>query len=191
MYMKIPNSFLTDLTFSEFAVAVKLYSLVNSHTKVNGKGFEVCIKQSTLSKHSGLSESTVKRVLRALKIKGIVIGKYRQKGTGGFLGAYHYTLKPFSFLSDYFIMPNRVFVHRLSPKLLFVYSLCHKLKRNGSMDFFHSYNDMAKMLGMKRSEVIWCINELIRRKLVHRQRKRTKSGDYTDNTYIIARYEKG
>jgi hypothetical protein len=50
---------------------------------------------------------------------------------------------------------------------------------------------MAKMLGMKRSEVIWCINELIRRKLVHRQRKRTKSGDYTDNTYIIARYEKG
>lgn len=190
--MKIPNILLSELTRTELLVACKLYSLVSTHTNLNSKGFEICIKQETISKSCNLSISTVKRTISALERKNIILHKYRQNNAGGFLGAYHYTLKPFSFLSDYFIMPNHAFKYNLSPKLFYVYALCHKLKCSKTANFYQSYKDLSLLLnGMKKSEVIECIKKLIDLKLIRRQRKKTKLGDYTDNTYYVLIYQRG
>lgn len=189
--MKIPNSFLTDLNRTELMVACKLYSLVNSHTKLNSKGFEVCIKQETIARSCNLSISTTKRILAVLEQKGVIIHRYRKTNSGGFLGAYRYTLKPFSFLSDYFYMRNNIFSLCLSPKQFYLYALCCKLKCNYTSRFFQSYADLKQLTGIKRSELSKIINSLISMKLIRKQRRKTRSGDYTDNTYFVITYQRG
>lgn len=186
--MKIPNSFLSELGYSELMVACRLYACINSRTAISANGFEITIKQETIAASCGLSVSTVKRSMALLESKGIVTHKYRPSGSQGFLGAYRYSLKPFSFLSDYFFVDNRVFKYGLSPREFYVYALFCKLKRSTTLSFFQSYNDLVRKTGIKRSEIVRIIDRLCHVRIVYRQKKRTRLGDYTDNTYFVVIY---
>ena len=188
--MKIPNEFLA-LGRTELMVACRLYSIVNRHTKLTANGYAVCIKQETIAHDCNLSVSTVKRVLKALSEKGIITHAYRISRADGTLGATHYDLLPFSFLSDYFYMPNDVFNLGLSQKMFYAYALFCKLADSNKRSFFHSYNDLAEMMHLKRSEVIELVGTLIKTRLIFRTRRRTKAGDHTDNLYFIVLRVKG
>jgi predicted transcriptional regulator len=188
--MKIPNKLL-ELSRNELMVACRLYSIVNRHTKQTTNGYAVCIKQETIAASCGLSVATVKRVLKALSEKGIITHQYRQTRANGCLGATHYDLQAFSFLSDYFYMPNDVFKLGLSQKMFYAYALFCKLADSNKRSFFHSYNDLAEMMQLKRSEVIELVGALIKTRLVFRTRRRTKAGDHTDNLYFIVLRVKG
>ena len=109
--MKIPNKLL-ELSRNELMVACRLYSIVNRHTKLTTNGYAVCIKQETIAASCGLSVATVKRVLKALSEKGLITHQYRQTRSNGCLGATHYDLQAFSFLSDYFYMANAAITNR-------------------------------------------------------------------------------
>jgi predicted transcriptional regulator len=169
--MKIPNKLL-ELSRNELMVACRLYSIVNSHTKLTTNGYAVCIKQETIAAICGLSVATVKRVLKALSEKGIITHQYRQTRANGCLGATHYDLQAFSFLSDYFYMPNDVFKLGLSQKMFYAYALFCKLADSNRRTFFHSYNDLAEMMKLKRSEVIELVGALIKTRLVFRTGRR-------------------
>ena len=186
--MKIPNQFLTLFGRTELMVACRMYAIVNAHTPVSKNGYEITIKQQTVASSCGLSVSTVKRTIRALESKGIITHKYRKGGSQGNLGAYRYSLKPFSFLSDYFYLDNRVFSAQLTPKEFYVYALFSKLKRSATLSFYQSLNDLYQLTKLKRSEIVSIIDSLIAKHLVMRQRKKTKTGDYTDNTYFVIIY---
>ena len=188
--MKIPNKLL-ELSRNEFMVACRLYSIVNRHTKLTTNGYAVCIKQETIAASCGLSVATVKRVLKALSEKGVITHQYRQTRSNGCLGATHYDLQAFSFLSDYFYMPNDVFKLGLSQKMFYAYALFCKLADSNKRSFFHSYNDLAEMMQLKRSEVIELVGSLIKTRLIFRTRRRTKAGDHTDNLYFIVLRVKG
>ena len=189
--MKIPNSFLNELTNTELLVACRLYSAVNARTKLNSRGYEISIKQETIAVSCCLSLSTVKRTLASLEHKGIILHKYRRPNVIGYLGTYRYSLKPFAFLSDYFFMHKRVFTYCLTPKQFKVYALFCKLRCNDISRFYQSYSDLQGLTGIKRSELICLINELISKRLIRRQKKLTRCGDYTDNTYFVVIHQKG
>jgi len=188
--MKIPNEFLA-LGRTELMVACRLYSIVNRHTKLTTNGYAVCIKQETIAHDCNLSVSTVKRVLKALSEKGIITHAYRISRADGTLGATHYDLLPFSFLSDYFYMPNFIFRLALSPKQFYAFALCCKLADSKTRAFFHSYSDLAAMMKIKRSEAIEIMSELIDARLIFKTRRKTRAGDFTDNVYLIVRREAG
>lgn len=191
--MRIPNCFLSDLAAdkSAFIVACRLYSLINSKTEISSNGYEVCIKQETLAASCCLSVSTVKRVLRRLVNMSIITHSYRKNNAAGYLGTTHYSLQRFSLVRDYFNLPKNIFSKCLSPKLFYVYALFHKLKCNDIARFYQSYNDLSHMTKIKRSELCSCINQLIDLKLIRKQLKRTRLGDYTDNTYFVIVYQQG
>lgn len=191
--MRIPNSFLSDLASdrSAFIVACRLYSLINPTTKISNNGYEICIKQETIAVSCNLSVSTVKRVLRRLADIGIITHSYRKTNAAGYLGTTHYSLQHYSLEYDYFNLPKNIFSRGLSPKLFYVYALFHKLKCNDIARFYQSYNDLAYMTKIKRSELCSCIEQLIKLKLIRKQLKHTRSGDYTDNTYFVIIYQAG
>lgn len=192
--MRIPNSFITDLrsNYTDFAVACKLYSLVSSHTKRSSNGYEVCIKQETIAASCKCSVSSVKRSVCRLEEMGIITHKYRLDGSEGRLGAYHYALKPYDLSKNYFYINNRkAYSAGLSPKLFYVYAVFCKLMCNDIARFYQSLNDLSALIRLSRAEVSKVIAVLIDRSMVRKQLKRTRAGDYTDNTYFIITRKQG
>lgn len=192
--MRIPNSFITDLrsNYTDFAVACKLYSLVSSHTKRSSNGYEVCIKQETIAASCKCSVSSVKRSVCRLEEMGIITHKYRLDGSEGRLGAYHYALKPYDLNKNYFYINNRkAYSAELSPKLFYVYAVFCKLMCNDIARFYQSLNDLSALIRLSRAEVSKVIAVLIDRSMVRKQLKRTRAGDYTDNTYFIITRKQG
>ena len=192
--MRIPNSFITDLrsNYTDFAVACKLYSLVSAHTKRSSNGYEVCIKQETIAASCKCSVSSVKRSVCRLEEMGIITHKYRLDGSEGRLGAYHYALKPYDLNKNYFYINNRkAYSAELSPKLFYVYAVFCKLMCNDIARFYQSLNDLSALIRLSRAEVSKVIAVLIDRSMVRKQLKRTRAGDYTDNTYFIITRKQG
>lgn len=186
--MRIPVSFLKMFrsNLTDFAVACKLYSLINAHTKRNSKGFEVCIKQATIADACNCSISSVKRSLSRLEMSGIIMHKYRLEGANGNLGAYHYTLKQFDMTSEYIYMnSSKTYSARLNPKQLYVYAVFCRLICNDIARFYQSLNDLVNILNLNKSEISSLIKDLISKRLVRKQKKKTRCGDYTDNTYFV------
>lgn len=138
------------------------------------------------------SVSSVKRSVCRLEEMGIITHKYRLDGSEGRLGAYHYALKPYDLSKNYFYMNNRkAYSAELSPKLFYVYAVFCKLICNDIARFYQSLNDLSALIRLSRAEVSKVIAVLIDRSMVRKQLKRTRAGDYTDNTYFIITRKQG
>lgn len=188
--MLIPNFFLERYTNpTDLMIACKLYSMIGSFTKRNSKGYELSVKEKTLAEICGCSVATVRRSVSRLHQDGIIISKYRRRRSDGTLGAYIYTIKDFDCTQGFFSINKRAF-SQLSGKAFYVYALFCKLRGGSCNSFYQSINDIRRMVKIRRSELIRIIAKLVELGLVYKQRKRTKSGDYTDNTYFVVVYVK-
>jgi DNA-binding Lrp family transcriptional regulator len=178
--MKIPNVILSLTTGSTLKVACKLYSLIRN--KKSRNGYEVCIKQTTLANACGLSLSTVQRAVTELVDKKIITNRYRITRKDGYQGAYHYSLAIFS---NYFYLRYDVFKFSLTAQQFTLYATMCKLRTNGISSFYQSLNDLHRITGMDKRDICKICRYLIECGLIVKQRKRTKLGDYTDNTYFV------
>lgn len=186
-YFYLPNEILDyNLTGAELAVAVRLYSM--QMAAPNGGSAKV--KQETLAILCGISVSSVKRAISSLKKHEIIVSVKRTVRKDCKLGTYTYCLKPFANSYGYFRI-FRTALRQLPANLLRVYLYAAKRKTTGIGGFFKSYSELAQELGMKRSDVIKQMTALGDLGLLRRIRKRTSSGDYTDNTYIVVVFVPG
>lgn len=186
--MRIPNSFVTRFTqAADLKLACVFYSLIHSNTKRNLLGYEITVKQSTLMSLCGYSLSTVKRTVRSLSKCGFIKSQKRQMTTPGKLGTYTYTIDAVSTASKYFTMDKKL-MSRLNGNEFRVYAVCCKLADSLHKSFFQSYNDLSKLLGMSRQDVIKTIEKLVKGKFIRKKKIRTRVGDFTDNTYTVCIY---
>lgn len=186
--MRIPNSFVTRFTqAADLKLACVFYSLIHSNTKRNLLGYEITVKQSTLMSLCGCSLSTVKRTVRSLSKCGFIKSQKRQMTTPGKLGTYTYTIDAVSTASKYFTMDKKL-MSRLNGNEFRVYAVCCKLADSSHKSFFQSYNDLSKLLGMSRRDVLKTIEKLVKGKFIRKKKIRTRVGDFTDNTYTVCIY---
>lgn len=186
--MRIPNSFVTRFTqAADLKLACVFYSLIHSNTKRNLLGYEITVKQSTLMSLCGCSLSTVKRTVRSLSKCGFIKSQKRQMTTPGKLGTYTYTIDAVSTASKYFTMDKKL-MSRLNGNEFRVYAVCCKLADSSHKSFFQSYNDLSKLLGMSRQDVLKTIEKLVKGKFIRKKKNRTRVGDFTDNTYTVCIY---
>lgn len=186
--MRIPNSFVTRFTqASDLKLACVFYSLIHKNTKRNLLGYEITVKQSTLMSLCGCSLSTVKRTVRSLSKYGFIKSQKRQMTTPGKLGTYTYTIDAVSTASKYFTMDKKL-MSRLNGNEFRVYAVCCKLADSSHKSFFQSYNDLSKLLGMSRQDVLRTIEKLVKGKFIRKKKIRTRVGDFTDNTYTVCIY---
>ena len=188
-YFYIPNSLIeTKMLSSDLAVAIFLYSVGQAYGNENLLGLAVKVKQETIAAACSMSVESVSRAVKRLQERGIIIAKERRINRKGHLGTYTYTLKAIA--GKYFRMCRSV-AKLLEPKELRIYALMCKLKGSISNMFYHSYSDLAKMIGIGRSEIIKLIKRLIDLNVVHRLHQRTRLGDFGENRYYIFRRVKG
>ena len=186
--MRIPNSFVTRFTqAADLKLACVFYSLIHKNTKRNLLGYEITVKQSTLMSLCGCSLSTVKRTVRSLSKCGFIKSQKRQMTTPGKLGTYTYTIDAVSTASKYFTMDKKL-MSRLNGNEFRVYAVCCKLADSSHKSFFQSYNDLSKLLGMSRQDVLRTIEKLAKGKFIRKRKIRTRAGDFTDNTYTVCIY---
>lgn len=186
--MRIPNSFVTRFTqAADLKLACVFYSLIHKNTKRNLLGYEITVKQSTLMSLCGCSLSTVKRTVRSLSKCGFIKSQKRQMTTPGKLGTYTYTIDAVSTASKYFTMDKKL-MSRLNGNEFRVYAVCCKLADSSHKSFFQSYNDLSKLLGMSRQDVLRTIEKLVKGKFIRKKKIRTRVGDFTDNTYTVCIY---
>lgn len=186
--MRIPNSFVTRFTqASDLKLACVFYSLIHKNTKRNLIGYEITVKQSTLMSLCGCSLSTVKRTVLSLSKCGFIKSQKRQMTTPGKLGTYTYTIDAVSTASKYFTMDKKL-MSRLNGNEFRVYAVCCKLADSSHKSFFQSYNDLSKLLGMSRQDVLRTIENLVKGKFIRKKKIRTRVGDFTDNTYTVCIY---
>lgn len=186
--MRIPNSFVTRFTqASDLKLACVFYSLIHKNTKRNLIGYEITVKQSTLMSLCGCSLSTVKRTVRSLSKCGFIKSQKRQMTTPGKLGTYTYTIDAVSTAFKYFTMDKKL-MSRLNGNEFRIYAVCCKLADSSHKSFFQSYNDLSKLLGMSRQDVLRTIEKLVKGKFIRKKKIRTRVGDFTDNTYTVCIY---
>lgn len=186
--MRIPNSFVTRFTqASDLKLACVFYSLIHKNTKRNLLGYEITVKQSTLMSLCGCSLSTVKRTVSSLSKCGFIKSQKRQMTTPGKLGTYTYTIDAVSTASKYFTMDKKL-MSRLNGNEFRVYAVCCKLADSSHKSFFQSYNDLSKLLGMSRQDVIRTIEKLVKGQFIRKKKIRNRVGDFTDNTYTVCIY---
>jgi hypothetical protein len=107
--------------------------------------------------------------------------------TPGKLGTYTYTIDAVSTASKYFTMDKKL-MSRLNGNEFRVYAVCCKLADSSHKSFFQSYNDLSKLLGMSRQDVLRTIEKLVKGKFIRKKKIRTRAGDFTDNTYTVCIY---
>lgn len=107
--------------------------------------------------------------------------------TPGKLGTYTYTIDAVSTASKYFTMDKKL-MSRLNGNEFRVYAVCCKLADSSHKSFFQSYNDLSKLLGMSRQDVLRTIEKLVKGKFIRKKKIRTRVGDFTDNTYTVCIY---
>lgn len=187
--MRIPNSFLTDFKCaSDLKLACVFYSLIHKNTTKNMLGYEITAKQTTLAELCGCSVATVKRSVNSLRRLGFIQAQRRLSAGANKLGTYLYVVKCVPVNRSYFVM-ERCHMRRVSGNDFRVFALCCKLS-DKRKSFYQSYSDLSELLSISRRDVIKSIEKLVKLKLIHKSRKRTKCGDFTDNTYIICRHVK-
>ena len=188
-YFYIPNSLIeTKMLSSDLAVAIFLYSVGQAYGNENLLGLAVKVKQETIAAACSMSVESVSRAVKRLQERGSIIAKERRINRKGHLGTYTYTLKAIA--GRYFRMCRSV-AKLLEPKELRIYALMCKLKGSVSNMFYHSYSDLAKMIGIGRSEIIKLIKRLIDLNVIHRLHQRTRQGDFGENRYYIFKRVKG
>lgn len=188
-YFYIPNSLIeTKMLASDLSVAIYLYSVGQAYGNQNLLGLTAKARQQTIASACKMSVESVSRAVKRLQERGIIIAKERRINRKGHLGTYTYTLKAIA--GKYFRMCRSV-AKLLEPKELRIYALMCKLKGSVSNMFYHSYSDLAKMIGIGRSEIIKLIKRLIDLNVIHRLHQRTRQGDFGENRYYIFKRVKG
>ena len=180
--MNIPNKML-KYKGNTLKVVCKLYSLA-SRSRVSRNGYEVCIKLETLASACGISVSTVSRAVDRLENDHVITNKYRITKSNGYQGCCHYCLALFAD-DKYFYMRNDIFSFVLTAQQFTVYAHMCKLRTNYINSFYQSLNDLSRIIGMDKSEICRCLRTIEGKGLCRRQLKRTKAGDFTDNTYFV------
>lgn len=181
-YVTLPSNITENrLQPNQFKVLVYLYSLVRRSTKCKVK-----VRQELIAKRCNLSISTVRRCTEALVQEGYIIGRYRSKKANGYLGTYTYYLQP---IGDRKFRIDRTAL-RLESKLLRIYALFCKLANSETLWFYHSYSDLASLLGQKRSIVIALVESIEALGLIKKNRRVTTHGDFTENTYAVLIFRK-
>ena len=133
----------------------------------------------------GCSLSTVKRTVRSLSKCGFIKSQKRQMTTPGKLGTYTYTIDAVSTASKYFTMDKKL-MSRLNGNEFRVYAVCCKLADSSHKSFFQSYNDLSKLLGMSRQDVLRTIEKLVKGKFIRKKKIRTRAGDFTEPYWSVA-----
>lgn len=142
--MRIPNSFVTRFTqAADLKLACVFYSLLHRDTKRNLLGYEITVKQNTLSALCGFSLSTVKRAVKSLSAKGFILSQRRSVLSPGKQGTYVYTIEAVTTEHDYFVM-SRKLLKRVNGQELRVYTMCCKLADSRCRRFYQSYNDLSR-----------------------------------------------
>ena len=185
--MKIPNVLIYVTSGNTLKVACKLYSLID-WDKQSKNGYEVCVKQTTIALSCGLSLSTVKRAISELCARNIITHRYRLTNKNGYQGTYHYSL---AFFTNYFDLRRDIFKYGLSAQEFTLYAAMCKLRTNATSSFYQSLTDLSRITGLDKSNICKLYAALAEKRLVCKQKKRTKFGDYTDNTYFIVVRVKG
>ena len=151
-YYYLPNSLVEKkMPPSDFAVAAFLYSMAQAYGNKNLYGIYVKVKQTTIAEACGISVESVARATKRLITSGVIISRERCVKANRHLSTYTYTLAEIG--SRYFRVDRKA-AKRLTAKELRCYCAFCKCKQNSSKMFFHSYSDLAKMLGMKTSSFL-------------------------------------
>lgn len=188
-YYYLPNSLVEKKMLpSDFAVAAFLYSMAQAYGNRNMYGIYVKVKQTTIAEACGISVESVARATKRLIGLGVIISRERSIKANRHLGTYTYTLQD---INDHFFRVDRKAAKKLTAKELRCYCLFCKCKQNSNKMFFHSYSDLSKMLGMKRSELMAVVDKLIHLKVIHKRYQITACGDFGENRYFVFEFVTG
>lgn len=192
-YFYLPNSLIlnTQLRCSDFAVAAYLYSLYSAYGYDTLLGACVKVKQNTIAQACKISVDSVARACARLMKCGIIVGRERTIRSDRTLGTYTYTLQHFHSEEHKHTLVSKKAAAMLQPKELRVYALFCLCRENYKNSFFHSYNDLAELLKMRKDDIIAAVNKLVSAGLIRKQKRRTHCGDYTENKYFIIVHSKG
>lgn len=184
-YFAVPNIIATSdkLTASERAVATYLFSLAHHSKIMMNMEFLVKVKQSTIAERCGISTKTVSRTIDKLLRLGIIIKKMRTVKANRHLSTYIYVLRCPKAWDKFFYCDSKI-IKLLSRSTLRTYLLCCKCA-NSKASFFKSYSDLSKLIGIRRSEVIRVVKELVAMGILSVKKRKTKVGDYTENLYRL------
>ncbi len=184
-YIKLPNVILDmNLTAKELAVLFYLLSIY-----VNGLD-TVCVKQSTIATKCGIkSTQTVRKITASLSEKGLIVCRrciFENNSTG----MIYYTLKLPKVSKGYFRVQRQVLNEQLTPAQLRTYLFICRSYSPALGRCWNSYNDLARLLGTSRSKAIELVAQLIEKKVIVRQRVKTRQNKrvYGDNNYMIVCY---
>lgn len=170
---------LSSKTIAVYAALMSVYSNSYNHKVIS-------IKQSSLCEKTGIkSEETVAKHIGILIRLGFIESVSRHIKRNGDYGTYHYTLKLPQEQGNYFYVPRSI-IGKLNPVQLRVYLFICKCKDNKTGECWNSYNDFAKALHTKRSNVIATIKELVALKVIEKIMVIKKDGSYSDNHYRLA-----
>lgn len=184
-YFKINNNiFATNeqgeqiLTPTQRQVLVMMYSV-----DINGKGW-VKIRQSRLAEMCNCSVATIKRAIDQLIEKGYIYNKMRTERNDRWLGTYIYILPKVAKKGYFYVNRNALKVlNSVQTRMYLYFCMC---ARNAKKDFWHSFNDIANTLHLKRNAVIKTIKELVNLKVINKDVRKTSMGDYAENYYTIS-----
>lgn len=190
-YVKISNKLLDlELTNSELAVITYLATIHTSTISKNGTAW-ICVKQSTIAQKCAIkSVQTVGRVISSLINKGLIWRSVRILKNDNKSGTTCYALSLPSINDGYFMLDRKAVNGTLTPRQMRVYlHICRCIDNNIGY-CWNSYNDLAKIIGMKRSDIIEVISELCELHYISKQRIKRKDNRrvFSDNHYAIIIY---
>lgn len=187
--VRIPNSFIEmfRLRPAELKLACVFYSLIHRNTARNMLGFNIVVRQDTLARLCGFSVSTVQRTVSKLIACGFITSQRRTVTSSGIQGTYSYTVKAISVDSNYFVMDKNL-LSGVNGQAFIMYATFCKLAERRFRRFYQSLNDLSRLTGMSKKDVIKAVKKLISARLVRKYMKKTKAGDFTDNTYEVCVY---
>ena len=195
-YYRIPNGFLNMFDkAAELKLATVFYCLTNAQSEqsINGD-YVISVSQKTLAKLTGLSISTIRRTTKKLCAKGFILSQRRptsnRRAADGslMLDKYTYIIKYIPRDRDYFLV-DRAYLRKAQGQAFEVYMLFCKLSDFYEKAFYHSLKDLCLILLLTRTELSRAIKKLEKLKLIRKCRKKTRYGDFTENSYSVCTHQ--
>lgn len=186
-YVCVPNELIknSNLSDSTFAVGLYLYALHQSYGENTIDASVVKVKQETIAAFCGLSVDTVQRACVSLIKEGFIIDRTRAVRRDRTLGTYTYALRKFDCTRDRHTFIALRAIKRLTAKEMHLYALFAMWRTNNTNTFYHSLQDISVALTVSKAKVIALIKKLIELRLVRKQLRKTKCGDFTENKYFV------
>lgn len=186
-HFKLSNKILDlGLTTSELHVFTYLCSIHSTTSTLLGD--LVKVKQATIAEKCLINKvDTVSNIISRLMQKGLIQRIIRTRKADGNKGTNSYILNKPSLTGGYFYVDRFNFNGLLNSRQMRMFLFMSR-SYNNKLDYcWNSYADISKQLGIKRSDAIATIKELIELHVI--TKKRTKSRDnykiFVDNHYSI------